>query len=502
MSARPSRSALKGILEASGIHLSESQYDALWSYHQLLRQADAELNLTRIRNFERMVLKHYVDSLLVLQQTDLPSPLVDMGSGAGLPGIPLKIAAPSIQVILAEPRGARAQFLRTVCESLQFEGAEVHAGKIGPRFNRPVEGVISRAVAPIVETLDRVAYCLRPGGRMLFMKGPDCDVEIEEARQTHGEAFRLEADHAYSIPGTDHQRRLVIYDRSDASVVTTAFPTPATGPAQGTPFQGAVREITSPSNPQFRIARDLLGGRGIRKHGRALIAGARIIGEVLRDQKDQVEAWLSVVNDAPPPETIRSTTTWIKLDPTLHRELDLVGTGGPLLMVRVPQISDWDHDAPLPDGCTLFVPFQDPENVGAVIRSAAAFGVAQIILLQEAAHPFHPKATRAAGPAVFQVPLRFGPSIQRLQATDGRLVPLGLGGLPIDRTPWPDRFGLVVGLEGPGLPEALRSHPQQRSVPIAPGVESLNAATAAAIALYAWKSSVGQLELRLGGENP
>src|SRR6185312_11328027 len=115
----------------------------------MLRGANAELNLTRIHNFENMVLKHYVDSLLVLRFVELPSPLIDMGSGPGLPGIPLKIARPGLEMILAEPRGARAEFLREVVDRLGLEGVEVHAGKVGPQFSRVVRGVITRAVAPI-----------------------------------------------------------------------------------------------------------------------------------------------------------------------------------------------------------------------------------------------------------------------------------------------------------------------------------------------------------------
>src|SRR3954464_7510285 len=111
----PGRKSLEAILRRCGIVLGPAQYDALWSYHQMLREANPELNLTRIHNFENMVLKHYADSLLVLKLADLPSPLVDMGSGPGLPGIPLKIARPDLVMTLAEPRGARAEFLKEVC---------------------------------------------------------------------------------------------------------------------------------------------------------------------------------------------------------------------------------------------------------------------------------------------------------------------------------------------------------------------------------------------------
>src|SRR3954451_3286220 len=170
----PNRSSLQSIIEDCGIHLSPGQYDQLWAYHRALRSANAELNLTRIHNFENMVLKHYVDSLLVLNFVQLPSPLIDMGSGPGLPGVPLKIARPGVSMILAEPRGARAEFLEGVCQRLGLQGVEVFAGKVGPKFPRQVKGVITRAVASIPETLDRVAHCLETGGRMIFMKGPDC----------------------------------------------------------------------------------------------------------------------------------------------------------------------------------------------------------------------------------------------------------------------------------------------------------------------------------------
>src|SRR3954466_9629670 len=161
----PGRTSLRTIVQRCGVSLTGEQLDRLWAYHRLLRGANAELNLTRIHNFENMVLKHYVDSLLVLRFVDpLPSPLLDMGSGPGLPGIPLKIARPDVEMVLAEPRGARAEFLNEVCKRLGLSGIEVFAGKVTPRMCREFAGVITRAVASISETLERTQNALRPGG--------------------------------------------------------------------------------------------------------------------------------------------------------------------------------------------------------------------------------------------------------------------------------------------------------------------------------------------------
>src|SRR4051794_764786 len=121
----PSRTALEAIIAGCGLSLTPTQYDQLWRYHQELRAANPRLNLTRIHNFDNMVLKHYVDSLLVLRFVELASPLIDMGSGAGLPGIPLKIARPDVEMILAEARGQRAAFLNETIQRIGLKGIEV-----------------------------------------------------------------------------------------------------------------------------------------------------------------------------------------------------------------------------------------------------------------------------------------------------------------------------------------------------------------------------------------
>jgi 16S rRNA (guanine527-N7)-methyltransferase len=479
---KPGRDSLDQILRRSGISLDSSQLDSLWAYHQMLRLANASLNLTRIHNFENMVVKHYVDSLLVLTFLDLPSPIIDMGSGPGLPGVPLKIGSPETKMILCEPRGARADFLREVVERLALPDTEVYAHKLDSNYPGKVMGVISRAVAEIPQTLERVAVCLAPGGKMIFMKGPDCGDEIDEAARTCREYFRLDTDHAYRLPGTDHDRRLVVYERLEAQA-----PARFLRDQPNERFEGAVREVSSESNAAFRLFRDLLTGRGVRKHGQAIVAGTRIVSEVIDRFPDRVQGWITGVSGEAPPDP---SIPWYRLANALFQEIDVAGTRSPLLLTTAPSLPEWSDDEPWPDGCTLFIPFQDPENVGAVIRSAAAFGVARVVLLKEAAHPFHPKSSRAAGTALFQVPLLQGPSIHDLAARQAPLIALDTAGPELGDEPFPDRFGLVVGVEGPGLPDRLKQG-HRRRIAIANDVESLNAATAAAVALYAWSSRRG-----------
>jgi 16S rRNA (guanine527-N7)-methyltransferase len=470
----PNIRRMSALFERSGIHMSDVQLQQFWAYHLLLRRFNPILNLTRIHNFENMVIKLYVDSILPADLLPLPTPLLDLGTGAGMPGIPLKILGPQLEILLAESRHKRVDFLKTAVEQLQLQGIRVIEKKIDPDFQQPVAGVITRAVEEMSETLVRVQGCLAPGGKVIFMKGPHCDAELEKIRFGSRSNYDLVSDQAYVIPHTRHRRRLVVFERLDQphyfqkARAMTQYP---------------VQTIESEQNTRFKNLKKLLNSRGIKKAGRALVAGSKPIAEIVSRFPQSCEAWLSAGDRHPPPAGGPDHMIWFQLDPGLFNILDVSGTHAPLLLLRFPEIRPWRPADGFVEGCNLLIPFQDPENVGAVIRSAAAFGVKQVILLNECAHPFHPKSLRASGGAALSVNLKNGPSINELPA-DIPIMALSAEGSDIRSAVFPRAFGLLIGLEGHGLPEVWRKSAWR--IPIEAGVESLNAAAATVIALYEW----------------
>ena len=245
------------------------------------------------------------------------------------------------------------------------------------------------------------------------------------------------------------------------------------------------RTISSAQNPIFKRLLALTKPRGIRRHALALLSGPRQVTEAVRDFPERCAGMIHEEKARLPEIPADAAFPVYRLSPALFHRLDLHGTRNPLVVVRAGPFPPWAA-SPWPVGCTLFVPFQDPANVGAVIRSAAAFGVARIVMLAEAAHPFHPKSARAAGSHLLRVPIQQGPALDALRIQDVPCFRLDPAGHPVHEAAFPRSFALLPGLEGPGLPEHLKGQ-GSLSIPMEAGVDSLNAATAVGIALYAWR---------------
>ncbi len=244
--------------------------------------------------------------------------------------------------------------------------------------------------------------------------------------------------------------------------------------------------ISSPANPAFKRLMALQTARGIRAQGACLAGGERLTADLLRRHAGRLAAW--VTDPAMPgPSFGTAPLPWIRLSADRFRDVNVFGVPGALLVLRAPELPVFAAEAPWPPGCTLFLPFGDPENVGAAIRAAAGLGAARVVLTREAACPLLPKAVRASAGAVWAIPLLAGPALDGLVACETPLYALDMGGTPLPGGPRPAAYGLVAGQEGLGLPDSLRRRCRRVAIPLAHGIESLNAAAAVAVALWAWR---------------
>ncbi|MSP19344.1 MAG: 16S rRNA (guanine(527)-N(7))-methyltransferase RsmG [Bdellovibrionales bacterium] len=210
----PTLNSMLELLRKSEIRLSKEQVTQLWTFHNLLRARNTDQELTRIIGFEPIIIKHYVDSMIVGKFIELPSPIVDLGTGAGFPGIPLKIRYPHLRMTLAEPRPKRIAFLKEVIHALKLKNIEVFEHKVVSRsFRTPMKAVITRAVETIDKTMLRTSGCIEVGGLLVFLKGPAVDPEIVDVKKRFGEYFKLKEDKHYELPHTGHTRRLVVYEK-------------------------------------------------------------------------------------------------------------------------------------------------------------------------------------------------------------------------------------------------------------------------------------------------
>ncbi len=210
---RPSREQLGLLMARYGSPVSDGILDKLWIYHQLLRKHNTDMDLTRLIGFDTIIQRHYVDCMILQKWMPFPwpSPLVDIGTGAGFPGLMIKLISPKTEMILSEPRPRRVAFLETAIKELGMEGISVFGHKFTSRsFTQPVTGSITRAFESLAKTLPRLSNSLKVGGKAIFMKGPGVEEELKEALP---ENYRLLQDKRYRIPLTTLDRALLVFER-------------------------------------------------------------------------------------------------------------------------------------------------------------------------------------------------------------------------------------------------------------------------------------------------
>lgn len=173
---------------ALGLQLPPRALEQFRVYLEELQRWNARVNLTGLKTDQDIVSKHFLDSLAVLPYLEDAASLADLGSGAGFPGLVLKLMRPALTLTLVEARAKKAAFLEYLVSLLKLkrvEVAQVHltpalARKWGPRF----DAVTTRAAFPLIRFLELAAPLLLTGGRILALKGPNlAEPEMDAARK-------------------------------------------------------------------------------------------------------------------------------------------------------------------------------------------------------------------------------------------------------------------------------------------------------------------------------
>ena len=211
------KNLLQNYIKDYKITLTENQYEQFQKYFELLAEWNEKMNLTAITDESGVALKHFADSLSLLNFVDIPqnSSLADVGTGAGFPGVVLKIARPDIKLTLIDSLNKRLVFLCEVCAQLGIEAELIHSraedGARDEKLRESFDFAVSRAVARMNVLSE---YCLpyvKVGGAFCAMKGAQANEEFKEslnAINTLG--GKLEKKYFFELPENGGERAIAV----------------------------------------------------------------------------------------------------------------------------------------------------------------------------------------------------------------------------------------------------------------------------------------------------
>ena len=193
----------QGVAELK-LSLPAEAVSRLLDYQALLERWNAAYNLTAVRDAAEMITRHLLDSLAILPYVQ-GGTLADLGTGPGLPGIVLAIAAPGREILLVDSNGKKVRFLREAIRALKLDGVRAVQSRV-----EDVQGqfdcITARAFASFADMLGWGGHLLAPGGIWLAMKGKQSEDELSGVPTT----FVVRETHVLTVPGLDAERRLVV----------------------------------------------------------------------------------------------------------------------------------------------------------------------------------------------------------------------------------------------------------------------------------------------------
>jgi 16S rRNA (guanine527-N7)-methyltransferase len=201
--------------KALGIALSADQLEQFMDYLVLLRKWNRVINLTALHSIEEIVVKHFLDSLTLLPHLPEKARILDLGSGAGFPGLPIKIVRPGQAITLVDASAKKISFLKEVVRCLNLSGTRVLQGFVSKRSpallgSDRFEIIVARAVGKLEDLLSGIYPHLEKGGKLLLMKGREGPQEIfllQDEIEKRG--FGIEAPITLTLPFLEQERSLV-----------------------------------------------------------------------------------------------------------------------------------------------------------------------------------------------------------------------------------------------------------------------------------------------------
>lgn len=198
-----------------GVELSEEQQNHFYQYMQLLLEWNEKMNLTAIIEPKEVLIKHFIDSISIVPHVKKAENILDIGTGAGFPGIPLKIVLEQISFTLLDSLNKRIHFLQEVTKQLKLERIESIHGRAeefcGAERREGYDVVVSRAVAKLNVLLEYMLPFVKIGGRCICMKSLDIEEELEKAKKAiEILGGMIEKVEEITLENTDITRKIVI----------------------------------------------------------------------------------------------------------------------------------------------------------------------------------------------------------------------------------------------------------------------------------------------------
>ena len=210
---------IKELSNEIGILLKEEQIEKFYIYMQLLLEWNEKINLTAIIEPEEIILKHFVDSMTIAKNINKNSKVIDVGTGAGFPGIPLKIIREDIDVCLLDSLNKRVNFLNEVISKLKLNNIEAIHGRAeelgrNKKYREKFDYATSRAVANLSTLAEYLMPFVKQGGYCISMKGSNVEEELEQGKKAisilGGEIMGMEK---FQLPQSDINRCIIIINK-------------------------------------------------------------------------------------------------------------------------------------------------------------------------------------------------------------------------------------------------------------------------------------------------